>query len=79
MKKLMTAIALAMLAATPAFAATHHARVSAQQPYAGDDSASGAYAAASSGLAVYSFGRYAGWDPDPAIRFQLMRDPNLAD
>jgi len=28
------------------------------------------------GPAVYSVdGQYAGWDPDPNIRFQLMRDP----
>jgi hypothetical protein len=24
---------------------------------------------------VYTNGQYAGWDPDPNIRFQLMRDP----
>jgi hypothetical protein len=27
---------------------------------------------------IYSWdGRYLGWDPDPNIRFQLMRDQNL--
>jgi len=85
MKKIVigTSLALATLLASPAFAATHHARVSAQQPYA-DDSAYDANASAGSGSpasgpAVYSFGHYAGWDPDPAIRFQLMRDPDLAD
>ena len=86
MKKLVigTSLALATLAATPAFAVTHHSRVSAQQPYADDDSAYDANASAGNGLtaggpAVYSFGHYAGWDPDPAIRFQLMRDPDLAN
>ena len=28
--------------------------------------------------AIYSWdGRYLGWDPDPNIRFQIMRDQNL--
>lgn len=43
-----------------------------------------AYAAASEAprvgsVAVYSYDRYAGWDPDPSIRLQLMRDPNGTD
>ena len=79
MKKFIigTSLALAALAATPAFAATHHAHVSAAPAYPeGYD----ANAASQSGLtvngpAVFSNGQYAGWDPDPNIRFQLMRDP----
>ena len=81
MKKLMigTSLLLATLAATPTFAATRHARVMAQQSYAAD-SAYEANAAAPSGLttqgpAVYAYGQYVGWDPDPSIRFQLLRDP----
>jgi len=31
------------------------------------------------GPAVIAFDQYRGWDPDPYIRFQLLRDPNLAD
>jgi hypothetical protein len=81
MKKLVigTSLALATLAATPSFAATHHSRMSAPQTYGGE-SAYGANAAAESGLtasgpAIISNGQYAGWDPDPTIRFQLLRDP----
>lgn len=75
MKKFIigASLALATLAATPAFAATtHHSRASTQGDHA--------YAASQSGLtdngpAIYTFGEYAGWDPDPNIRFQLLRDP----
>ena len=81
MKKLIigTSLALAALTATPSFAATRHSSMPAQQPYAADSS-SEAYAAADSGLpirgpAVITYGQYAGWDPDPAIRLQLLRDP----
>ncbi|MBI4366337.1 MAG: hypothetical protein HY543_05915 [Deltaproteobacteria bacterium] len=67
-------MALAILA-TPAFAATNYSRTSAQQPLA---NGSRAYAAAESGLvtntpALFSNGRYVGWDPDPAIRLDLLR------
>jgi hypothetical protein len=77
MKKLVigTSLAVAMLAASPSFAAVHHSRLSAQQPYATD-----AYAAADSTAgrpAIVVNGVYAGWDPDPAIRLQLMRDPSV--
>jgi hypothetical protein len=77
MKKLIigTSLILATLAATPSFAATRHMSA-APQPYAATDS----YAAAESGLtvrgpAIIANGQYAGWDPDPTIRFQLLRDP----
>ena len=79
MKKLLigTSLLLATLAATPSFAATRHVRVPAQQSY---DNGNDAYAAAESGLttngpAIYSYGVYAGWDPDPNIRAELRKDP----
>lgn len=75
-KLLLMSVALMALAATPAFAKTHH---SAKPMSADPADASYATAPASGitaqGPAVYSFGQYAGWDPDPNIRFQLMRDP----
>lgn len=74
MKKLMIGASLALaLAATPAFAATYHSRLSAQS------NADDAYAAAENGVtangpALYATdGQYLGWDPDPAIRHDLIR------
>ena len=69
-----TSLALAILA-TPAFAATNYSRTSAQQPLA---NGSRAFAAADSGFvtntpALFSNGRYVGWDPDPMIRLDLLR------
>jgi hypothetical protein len=80
MKKFVIASALAVAAfsATPTFAATtHHTRVQATQAYpeAYDANASADRDLTVGGPAVYSNGEYAGWDPDPNIRFQLMRDP----
>ena len=79
MKKLMiaTSLLLATLAATPTFAATRHARV---QSYATNTAGYEANASADNrltvrGPAVIAYGQYAGWDPDPSIRFQLLRDP----
>ncbi len=96
MKKLMTALALAALVASPALAdssksansSKSKARMSAQQSYAAGNAGYDAFAAADpnvaadSGLtiggpAIFVNGVYAGWDPDPAIRLQLMRDPGL--
>ncbi len=80
MKKFViaSALVLAGFAATPTFAATmHHSRASATQAYpeAYDANASADRDLTVSGPAVYSVdGHYAGWDPDPNIRFQLMRD-----
>jgi hypothetical protein len=81
-KKLVTAFVLATLAATPALAKTYHPRkpVTAETTgfYLASKSSYGSYAAAdaySYGPAVVSYGVYAGWDPDPAIRLQLIRDP----
>ena len=62
MKKLLIAVTLATLAASSAFAKSHPA-------------SSGAPAA--DPYTVTAFGEVAGRDPDPNIRFQLMRDPWL--
>jgi len=80
MKKFIigSSLMLAALAASPAFAAsTHQSRASASQAYpeAYDANASADRDLTVSGPAVYTNGQYAGWDPDPNIRFQLMRDP----
>jgi hypothetical protein len=71
-----TSLALATLAATPALAKTHHSSVQAASEANGyDASAAADPSVTASGPAIYSFGKYAGWDPDPNIRFQLLRDP----
>jgi len=78
MKKLLLAtVALTALAASPAFAKTHHSTMSAD-PEANSESASTGPASGltTNGPAIYSDGVYAGWDPDPNIRFQLRRDPS---
>ena len=67
-KKVLAALALATLAASPAFAATSHKQRT---------SASASYAAAHDPNVVVSDGQIVGRDPDPNIRFQLMRDPGL--
>lgn len=80
MKKFVIGASLLLaMAATPALAKTQH--VTADQAYAAANS--GPVTADESGLtargpAVISFDQYRGWDPDPNIRFQLLRDPNLA-
>ncbi len=81
MKKLVTAFALATLIATPAFAKTKYPRQAAAPQAVGSAAQSGygAYAAANGvgtpyGPAVISYGAYAGWDPDPNIRAQLVRE-----
>lgn len=81
MKKLVIGISLA-LAATPALAANYHARVTTQ-PYGSEAYAqsygSEAYASAIDrgfvvgGPAVISNGKNLGWDPDPRVRFDLLR------
>jgi len=64
MKFLMTTVALAALAASPAFAATKHAKTLAS------------YAAADPYTVVVD-GQVVGRDPDPGIRFELMRENGL--
>lgn len=81
MKKFViaSALVLAGFTATPVFAATvHHssqAQASQAYPEAYDANASADRDLTTAGPAVYSNGQYAGWDPDPNIRFQLQRDP----
>ena len=65
MKKLVigTALALAALAASPAFAKTHHSGSSAKpvaDPYM-----------------VIAYGQVVGRDPDPNVRLELLRDAGL--
>jgi hypothetical protein len=81
MKKLVIALALVSLAASPALAKKYHKRVIADPAYQAADQAY-AYAPdhtydASPGISqpVYAFGQYQGADPDPFIRLQLLRDP----
>ena len=73
-KLLSTAVSVAALIATPALATTIH-KGKASRHYASD---SGAYASRTQRLPeVYSWnGRDLGTDPDPNIRFQLLRDQN---
>lgn len=86
MKKFVIASALAVAAfsATPTFAATVH-RMShidgSQLTTQGYDSNARATDGdlTNNGPGVFSNGQYAGWDPDPNIRFQLMRDPGAQD
>ena len=66
MKKLIVTLALAAVAAAPAFAATHKKA----------DSARAAYAAVYA-PAVTADGRVIGTDPDPNIRYDLLRDQSL--
>ena len=83
MKKLAigASLVLAALAASPSFAATRHSNAAADEAYA---SVNNEPITAEGGLtvrepAVIANDVYRGWDPDPNIRFQLLRDPNLAD
>jgi len=68
MKKLITALTLATLVASPALAKTHHMAAPAA-----DD----AYASVAAPNAVVVDGQVVGADPDPNIRFQLERDSGL--
>ena len=74
-KRLSAAVCVAALIATPALAATVH-KAKASHHYAA--SGSGAYASQiQRPNEIYSWdGRDLGTDPDPNIRFQLMRDQN---
>jgi hypothetical protein len=74
-KLLSAAVSVAALIATPAFAATVH-KGKASHHYAA--SGSDTYASQTQRPnEIYSWdGRDLGTDPDPNIRFQLMRDQN---
>ena len=78
--------ALCLLAADPALARSKHKAnaACADQPVPSVMSGLGRYllvptnqAPQPNGCAppVYAYGKYVGQDPDPNIRFQLMRDP----
>ena len=73
MKLLSAVVNAAVLIATPALASKAHKRkVSGADPHASRTQR------AYDGNAIYGWaGQYRGWDPDPNIRFQLMRDQNL--
>jgi hypothetical protein len=62
MKKLLMALTLTMLAASSAFAKTSHP---------------GTSVAAADPYTVIAYGEVVGRDPDPNIRFQLIRDAGL--
>lgn len=74
-KRLSAAVCVAALIATPALAATVH---KAKAPHHYAASGSSAYASQIQRTnEIYSWdGRDLGTDPDPNIRFQLMRDQN---
>jgi hypothetical protein len=63
-KKLVTALALATIAASPAFAKPPRSQSSAA-------------AVTADPYTVIAYGEVVGRDPDPNIRFQLIRDPGL--
>jgi hypothetical protein len=77
MKKfILTATALVALAATPAFAKTHHTSAAAA---ATSNEAFGSYAAVTADPdTVIVNGQYVGRDPDLDVRLNLERDPGLA-
>jgi len=75
MKKLLLAsVALTALAATPAFARTQHSATMSADPANESYAAAATSGVTAQGPAIYAFGRYAGWDPDPNIRSQLLRE-----
>jgi hypothetical protein len=69
MMKLVTGLALATLALSPAFAAKHASHPSAR--------ASESYAAVQDPDAVVFEGQVVGRDPDANVRLSLRRDPWL--
>lgn len=68
MKTLMTAVALAALIASPAFAATKKVTTQVRA------TAAQSYALAPPSSAVVVDGQVIGADPDPNVRLQLQRD-----
>jgi hypothetical protein len=73
MKLLSAVVSAAALLATPAFASKAH-----KKKVSGPDAHASRTQRAYDGNAIYGWaGQYRGWDPDPNIRFQLMRDQNL--
>ncbi|KQY99936.1 hypothetical protein ASD45_03305 [Pseudolabrys sp. Root1462] len=80
MKKILIAGVLAVVAASPALAASNRHRAEATQSY--DYAPSSPFASAygpSAGTTVVSDGKVIGADPDPFIRQQLQREGNPGD
>jgi hypothetical protein len=75
MKFLMTTAALAMLAASPAFAASHAHMT--QQPTVSEESANAYAYQMRDPATIVDEGQVVGRDPDPNIRFQVLRDHGL--
>jgi len=72
MKLLSAVVSAAALIVTPALASKAHKRKVAHSAYTTQSQR------VHEDKAIYSWdGRYLGWDPDPNIRFQIMRDQNL--
>jgi hypothetical protein len=71
MKRLILLAAIGAIAATPAFARSHH---KTHHHYARNYAAPGAYGYYSGATSpcVYVNGRYAGCDPDPNVRRSLV-------
>jgi len=70
MKKFAVAFTLVMIAAAPAYAATHHTTKRSDDPKA-------AYASAATSPQVAFDGKVIGADPDANVRLSLRRDPEL--
>lgn len=80
MKKILMAGVLAAVAASPALAASKHARTSdAQTPSRYHTTAQAAYAYSPASQFVVLNGQVLGADPDPFIRGELAREGNPAD
>lgn len=80
MKRLMIGLALTAMIATPTLAQTYsadarmantHMRGTYSQGYDAYASADRGFVA--NGPVLYAGGQYLGWDPDPAIRADLLR------
>ena len=75
MKKLVTALALTALAASPAFAAKKHPMISPDAAAAQASVPSEQGNPAVDQYTVIVNGRIVGRDPDPNVRLMLIRDP----
>jgi hypothetical protein len=74
-KLLLTTVALAALA-SPALAKTHHSQATDAQASVQSSAEEPGYLAANPNAAIDD-GQVVGVDPDPNIRFQLLRDHGL--
>ncbi|MGA8002440.1 MAG: hypothetical protein WCA05_12365 [Pseudolabrys sp.] len=73
MKLFSAVVGAAALIATPVLASKAHKR-----KVSGPDAHASRTQRSYDVNAIYGWeGQYRGWDPDPNIRFQLMRDQNL--